>query len=94
MNAIIDILRYLKVTPRNKFLFTKYAHCQRINAYYYDYWTKVVPYTLNLVSQFKYNSRRQHMNVIIHILRYLKASTRNKTLFTKNKYCQNICLYL
>ena len=50
-------------------------------------------YALSVVSQYMYNPREQHMNVVMHILRYLKNAPRNRLLFTKNVNHQSIEVY-
>lgn len=40
-------------------------------------------YVLSVVSQFMYFSSEEHMNVVIHILHYLKSSPRKRILITK-----------
>ena len=41
-------------------------------------------YALSIINQFMHNSEEKYMNVIIHILRYLKATSRKRILFIKN----------
>lgn len=41
-------------------------------------------YALSIINQFMHNSEEKYMNVIIHILRYLKAIFRKRILFIKN----------
>ena len=41
-------------------------------------------YALSVVSQYMHNPREQHMNVIIHILRYLKGAPRKLIMFTEH----------
>jgi hypothetical protein len=38
-------------------------------------------YMLSVVSQFIHSLSEEHMNIIIHILRYLKSSPRKEILF-------------
>jgi len=40
-------------------------------------------YVLSMVSQFMHYSSKEHMNIVIHILRYLKSSPRKRILITK-----------
>lgn len=42
-------------------------------------------YALSIVSQFMHNPGEQHMNAIMHILRYLKSAPGKGILFTKNE---------
>ena len=41
-------------------------------------------YALSVVSQYMHNPRKQHMNAIIHILRYLKGAPRKGIMFTEH----------
>ena len=50
-------------------------------------------YALSIVSQFMHNPREQHMNAVMHILRYLKSAPRKEILFTKNVDCQSVDAY-
>ena len=51
-------------------------------------------YALSVVSQYMYNPREQHMNVVMHILRYLKNAPRKRILFAKNVDHQSIEVYM
>ena len=50
-------------------------------------------YALSIVSQFMHNLEEQHMNAVMHILRYLKSAPRKGILFTKNVDCQSVDAY-
>ena len=50
-------------------------------------------YALSIVSQFMHNSGEQHMNAIMHILRYLKSALGKGILFTKNVDCKSVDAY-
>ena len=50
-------------------------------------------YALGIVSQFMRNLGEQHMNAVMHILRYLKSSLGKGILFTKNEDCQTVDAY-
>ena len=50
-------------------------------------------YALSIVSQFMHNSREQHMNAVMRILRYLKSAPEKGILFTKNVDCQSVDAY-
>ncbi|WKA05108.1 hypothetical protein VitviT2T_023093 [Vitis vinifera] len=50
-------------------------------------------YALSVVSQYMHNRREQHMNAIMHILRYLKNAPGKGILFTKNVDYQSIEVY-
>ena len=41
-------------------------------------------YALSVVSQYMHNLGEQHMNAVMHILRYLKNAPRKGILFAKN----------
>ena len=45
-------------------------------------------YALSIVIQFMHNPEEQHMNAVMHILRYLKSAPGKGILFTKNVDCQ------
>ena len=42
-----------------------------------------IAYGVSLVSQFMYNQSKDHMNVVIRILRYLKSSPGRGLIFRK-----------
>ena len=50
-------------------------------------------YALSVVSQYMHNLGEQHMNAVMHILRYLKNAPRKGILFTKNVDHQSIKVY-
>lgn len=50
-------------------------------------------YALSIVSQFMHNPGEQHMNAIMHILRYLKSAPGKGILFTKNEDYQRVDAY-
>ena len=50
-------------------------------------------YALSVVSQYMHNSGEQHMNAIMHILRYLKNALGKGMLFAKNVDHQSIEVY-
>ena len=50
-------------------------------------------YALSIVSQSMHNLTEQHMNAIMHILRYLKSAPGKGILFTKNVDCQSVDAY-
>jgi len=50
-------------------------------------------YVLSIISQFMHNPCEQHMNVVMHILRYLKSAPRKGILFTKNGNHEVIDVY-
>lgn len=50
-------------------------------------------YALSIVNQFMHNPGEQHMNSIMHILRYLKSTLGKRVLFTKNSNYQSIEAY-
>ena len=50
-------------------------------------------YALSIVSQFMHNPEEQHMNAVMHILRYLKSAPGKGILFTKNVDCQSVDVY-
>ncbi|XP_031254967.1 uncharacterized protein LOC116112982 [Pistacia vera] len=50
-------------------------------------------YALSIVSQFMHNPGEQHMNTVMHILRYLKHAPGKGILFLKNKDYQNVHAY-
>ena len=50
-------------------------------------------YTLSIVNQFMHNLSEQYMNVVTHILRYLKSSPGKGILFSKNTEEENIDVY-
>ena len=50
-------------------------------------------YALSIVSQFMHNPGEQHMNAVMHILRYLKSAPGKGILFTKNVDCQSVDAY-
>ncbi|WJZ96189.1 hypothetical protein VitviT2T_014899 [Vitis vinifera] len=50
-------------------------------------------YALSVVSQYMHNLRRQHMNAVMRILRYLKNAHGKGILFTKNVNHQSIKVY-
>ncbi|RVW73995.1 Retrovirus-related Pol polyprotein from transposon RE1 [Vitis vinifera] len=52
-----------------------------------------IVYALSVVSQYMHNPGEQHMNVVMHILRYLKNAPGNGILFTKNVDHQSIEVY-
>ena len=47
-------------------------------------------YALSVVCQFMHNLDEQHMNVVIHILRYLKSALGKGIIVSKNTIKQNI----
>ena len=49
-------------------------------------------YALSIVSQFMHNPGEQHMNAVMHILRYLNSAPE-KGIFTKNVDCQSVDAY-
>ena len=51
-------------------------------------------YALSVVSQYMHNPRKQHMNVVMRILRYLKNAPGKGILFTKNVDHQSIKVYI
>ncbi|RVW82714.1 Retrovirus-related Pol polyprotein from transposon RE1 [Vitis vinifera] len=51
-------------------------------------------YALSVVSQYMHNPGEQHMNAVMHILRYLKNTPRKRILFAKNVDHQNIEVYI
>ena len=57
-----------------------------------DLWGDLT-YVLRVVSQYMHNPGEQHMNPVIHILRYLKSALGKGILFTKNIDHQSIELY-
>ena len=50
-------------------------------------------YALSIVSQFMHNPGKQHMNIVMRILRYLKSAPGNGNLFIKNVDCQSVDAY-
>ena len=50
-------------------------------------------YALSIVSQFMHNPCEQHMNAVMHILRYLKSAPGKGILFTKNGNHEDINVY-
>lgn len=50
-------------------------------------------YALSIVSQFMHNPSEQHMNAVMHILRYLKSAPGKGILFTKITNYQDIYVY-
>ncbi|RVW67510.1 Retrovirus-related Pol polyprotein from transposon RE1 [Vitis vinifera] len=50
-------------------------------------------YALSVVSQYMHNPGEQHMNAVMHILRYLKNAIGKGILFTKNVDHQSIEVY-
>jgi hypothetical protein len=50
-------------------------------------------YALSVISQFMHNPGEQHMNAIMHILRYLKSSPGKGILFHKNEDHQRVDAY-
>ncbi|PNX83829.1 beta-galactosidase [Trifolium pratense] len=50
-------------------------------------------YALSIVSQFMHNPCEQHMNAVMHILRYLKSAPGKGILFTKNEKHEDIDVY-
>ena len=50
-------------------------------------------YALIIISQFMHNPGEQHMNAVVHILRYLKSTPGKRILFSKNTVEQNIYVY-
>ena len=50
-------------------------------------------YALSIVSQLMHNPGEQHMNAVMHILRYLKSALGKGILFTKNVDCQSVDAY-
>ena len=50
-------------------------------------------FALGFVSQYMHNSREQHMNAIIRILRYLKGAAEKGIMFTKHSNLQSIKVY-
>jgi hypothetical protein len=50
-------------------------------------------YALSIVSQFMHNPCEQHMNAVMHILRYLKSAPGKGILFTKNEKHEDINVY-
>ena len=51
-------------------------------------------YALSIVSQFMHNPSEQHMNAVMHILRYLKSAPGKGILFTKNEDYQSVDAYI
>jgi len=51
-------------------------------------------YALSVVSQYMNNPGEKHMNVVMHILRYLKSAPRRGILFTKDTHYQDIKVYI
>ena len=51
-------------------------------------------YSLSVVSQYMNDPGEQHMNAIIHILRYLKGAHRKCIIFTKHADLQSIKVYI
>ena len=45
-----------------------------------------IAYVVSLVSQFMHNSSKDHMNVVIRILRYLKSCTGRGLIFRKHNH--------
>ena len=45
-----------------------------------------IAYVVSLVSQFMYNQSKDHMNVVIRILRYLKSSLGRGLIFKKHDH--------
>jgi len=50
-------------------------------------------YALSVVSQYMHNPGEKHMNVVMHILRYLKSAPGRGILFTKHIDYQRIKVY-
>ncbi|WVY93107.1 hypothetical protein V8G54_032195 [Vigna mungo] len=50
-------------------------------------------YALSVVSQYMHNPGEKHMNVVMHILRYLKSAPGRGILFTKHTDYQEINVY-
>lgn len=50
-------------------------------------------YALSIVSQFMHDPSEQHMNAVMHILRYLNSAPGKGMLFTKNGNLQDIDVY-
>ncbi|KAK2988761.1 hypothetical protein RJ640_025920 [Escallonia rubra] len=51
-------------------------------------------YALSTVSQYMHNPGKQHMNAVLHILRYLKSAPGQGILFTKNEDHQSVDVYM
>ena len=60
---------------------------------YLAYTRPDLAYALSIVSQFMHNSGEQHMNAVMHILRYLKSALGKGILLTKNVDCQSVDAY-
>ena len=60
---------------------------------YLAYTRPTLSYALGVVSQYMHNPREQHMNVVMHILRYLNNALGKGILFTKNGDHQSIEVY-
>ena len=50
-------------------------------------------YALSVVSQYMHNPGKQHMNVVMRILRYIKSAPGKGILFTKTSNYQDIMVY-
>ena len=50
-------------------------------------------YLLNIISQFMHNPGKEHVNLVMCILKYMKATPRKWILFTKNVDCQVVDTY-
>ena len=51
-------------------------------------------YALSVISQYMQNPRKQHMNAIIRILRYLKGALGKGIMFSKHADLQSIKVYI
>jgi len=47
-----------------------------------------IAYAVSVVSQFTHNPSEDHMDVVVRILRYLKASPRKELMFSKNSHLE------
>ena len=75
----------LKLCVHSNQVPTNKEHYQRLigRLMYLEHARFDLAYALSVVSQFMHPPSKEHMNVVIRILRYLKSSPRKGILFTK-----------
>jgi len=88
--------RSLKLYVESNQILTNKGRYQRLvgRLVYLAHTRSDLAYALSIINQFMHNSEEKYMNVIIHILKYLKATPRKRILFIKNTNCQNIDIYI
>ncbi|KAJ9535774.1 hypothetical protein OSB04_un001074 [Centaurea solstitialis] len=52
-----------------------------------------IAHTLSVISQFMHNPGEQHMNAVMHLLRYLKSAPGKGVLFKKGSNCESVEVY-